>query len=339
MEFSKMDAARALLWHYHKRPQYEQMARDLCDYYIVRADGYVLSIKPATIEKYGGPIVLKTPTNSEGYRRQTFYLGGERQVSLNMNRVVAFMLNFDSILKVHQETGIPFNKIEIDHINGIRGDDRLENLRPVTRNENLAARANVKSCGPRQSKPVFVSDSYDPECIGQRFDNAYVAAKLFGIYQANISRSCRTDGKTIVFPKSDKSKWYSFKFAEQPDLEGEIWSAPCEINGVMIRVSTKGRVTTIHGVKTDGHASGNYRKVIINKQALYIHVVIYRVWYLKGAPIPEGKVVMHVGLTKEERRSNNGTERSYIEDLVLGTHSENLRQDYEERKAKRQRVA
>ena len=333
-----MNAARALLWHHRTKPQYEQMARDLCDYYVVRTDGHILSMQPAALKKYGRPIVLKPATNPHGYRRQTFHLG-QLQLALMVNRVVAFMLDFDSIFKVHQETGVPFDKIQIDHINGKRDDDRLENLRPVTAKENLAARKVVKSCGPRQSKAVFVSDSSDPECIGQRFDNAYVAAKTLELYPSCISRCCSTDGKGKSFSKSDKSKWYSFKFAEQPDLEGEIWSEPCEINGIMITASNKGRVTTVHGVKTDGHASGRYRKVFINKDPEFVHQLIYRIWHLKGAPIPEKMVVMHVGLTKEERRCNDGTERNFLEDLVLGTQSENLKQDHEERKAKRQRIA
>tara|TARA_R100001198_G_C5243345_1_gene221664 strand:+ start:593 stop:1108 length:516 start_codon:yes stop_codon:yes gene_type:complete len=67
---------------------------------------------------------LKGSINSHGYIRAEFRKNGKR-VSVAVHRLVAlaFIPN-------------PSNKEEINHINGIKTDNRLENLEWVTRSEN-----------------------------------------------------------------------------------------------------------------------------------------------------------------------------------------------------------
>ena len=49
------------------------------------------------------------------------------------------------------------NGMEIDHINGVRDDNRLENLRCVTRQQNAYNRANVKGYSWHKHKGKYLA--------------------------------------------------------------------------------------------------------------------------------------------------------------------------------------
>lgn len=69
---------------------------------------------------------LLSPGKSNGYNLVYLWKNGEgRGVSIHRLLAETFIPN-------------PENKAEVNHINGIRGDDRLDNLEWVTRDENMA---------------------------------------------------------------------------------------------------------------------------------------------------------------------------------------------------------
>ena len=80
-------------------------------------------------DMYGNINPKKQHINCNGY---AFIVLGRRNKKYNVHRIVA-------------ETFIPNpdNKPEVDHINRIRSDNRVENLRWVTRRENLQNRSPV----------------------------------------------------------------------------------------------------------------------------------------------------------------------------------------------------
>lgn len=86
--------------------------------YIVSSEGEVFSLKLGTKTK------RKATNCSKGYARMDLYGNGKRS-SLKVHRIVAqaFLPN-------------PENKPQVNHINSVRDDNRLENLEWVTASEN-----------------------------------------------------------------------------------------------------------------------------------------------------------------------------------------------------------
>jgi hypothetical protein len=142
-------------------------------------------------KKYKEGKILKPNVISSGYE----YISLEGKIRKNciLHRLVAkaFIPN-------------PENKKEVNHINGIKTDNRVENLEWSTRSENIlhAHRTGLKKgyCvkgkdNPR-SKPV-IQMTLENIIVGS-FESAGEASRHIGAHQTNITCCCRGKQKTAA---------------------------------------------------------------------------------------------------------------------------------------------
>ena len=113
---------------------------------------------------------------------------GYLQVSVMKNRKMKTM-QVHRIVAEHYIPN-PENKPQINHINGIKTDNRVENLEWVTDSEN---KLHCYESGLKDrnviSKPIYQLEKYTDEII-RKFESANEASRITGINQGNISNCC-----------------------------------------------------------------------------------------------------------------------------------------------------
>lgn len=91
---------------------------------------------------------------------------------------------------------IPYENLEIDHINGDSSDDRIENIRWTNRKGNMENPiTRVRNKAAQHKRPVE-QWSNDGSIFIARYESSNEAARQTGINQGNIYNSCVGNCKT-----------------------------------------------------------------------------------------------------------------------------------------------
>ena len=128
--------------------------------------------------------VLKNSTRKDGYCQVML---GRKTIPEYIHRLVAeaFIPN-------------PENLPQVDHINGVKSDNRAENLRWVDATENYMA-SGYKSRIRNKWKPIKAANSITGEIIN--FKSRDDTAKYFNCHKSQIKYN-------YIYKKGNKKNWY-----------------------------------------------------------------------------------------------------------------------------------
>lgn len=223
-------------------------------------------------------------------------------------------------------------KYTVDHIDEDYKNNHIDNLQFLTRREN-SKKSNLQRTitkRNRPSKPLIVTDVKDG---GIKNKNGAIY-NSFKSLSDDLGISISSIEKSLTRPNYYAGSIYKIEYqsTESQLLPGEYVGKASEyfksMYGNNYRMTNFGRLINTIGGITDGSKvkrKGVYKqfgiKGVDNKHyKIEAHLLLWR--YFHGE-IPKGQVVRHV----RSNRDADGYERNYIEDLELGTQSQNC-QDY-----------
>lgn len=219
------------------------------------APGYSVS-SLGKVRGKSGKLLYLTPKHS-GYVLVTLFV--DKKASGRMvHRLVA-----EAFLPKPEEKSI------VNHVNGTRHDNRLENLEWASAQENAERKAHPSARGPTRGVVQTTRDGV----VVREWDAIIDASRALGIDRTLISRCCRGDLGT-----AGGYVWmYTGAGAEDPDEE---WRT-IDLNGVSYTVSSAGRLRLKNGTVSRGGRRGKY--------LAYGNVQIHRLVALAFCPAVEGK--------------------------------------------------
>ena len=134
----------------------------------------------ANASKYELPFYLKPHKDKDGYLRYSLSKNGKiRGIFAHRLVASAFIDN-------------PLGKSQINHKNGIKDDNRVENLEWSTASENIQHRIHVLHVSLRNNKRSMQVTQFDKEGkIIAVFPSAKEASRQTGFSQSHISECCR----------------------------------------------------------------------------------------------------------------------------------------------------
>ena len=194
--------------------------------------------------------------------------------------------------------------MQVDHINNVRHNNTLANLRWVTPSENIQhswdSNANRKSNAAAKSRPI--------RCIETKIEypSATIAAKELGLDRGGICNVLKGRQKTT----GD----LTFEYVEKPDLENECWKHHPTLG---LPVSTQGRVINQSGKTRGCRMSSGYMRVWYKGKHYQVHRLVAETWLDNPEKKPQ---VDHI-----DNKPGNNT----LANLRWVTRSENVQHSHD----------
>lgn len=193
----------------------------------------------------------------------------------------------------------------VDHINRIKDDNNITNLRWASPKEQANNRKkNIKIRGR-----VIIQYDENKNLI-KEWESINSICKIFNIMSASIRYACK---------KNTLSCGYYWQYKDKINLPGEIWKE-FEINNKLIKISNCGRIQinlTKMGKNLDSSFSRNYFEVNINKKHFSVHRLVCAAF--KNFDINSDLTINHIDRNKKNNRLDN------LEILTIG---ENIKHSY-----------
>lgn len=168
------------------------------DEYLVSNDGRVMSIRSNKI--------LKPTTDKDGYIYYVLCVDGNRK-TIKAHRLVA-MAFIDN----------PQNKPAIDHINGDKKDNRVENLRWVTNKENTNNPITFKKVlNANLARMPLLMQKASMRGFGRKTTSVYKDGKLIGSFESQKLAAQFTGvspGKVSMCISGQKKSCKGYEFKE-----------------------------------------------------------------------------------------------------------------------------
>lgn len=198
-------------------------------------------------------------------------------------------------VKVHQlvaEAFLPSKPSElhtVDHINGTRGDNRLENLRWATKKEQTANRALHNADAHQGRTPIEYRRCGEDSWT--LVDSGKTATNCTGVSSGLISRCCNH--------AQPQSKGFEFRFAVST-IEGEEWR---HVTGMPLttEVSNMGRIVHKSAAAFTPLPTGTTEYAMFSGQR--VHVLVAQA-FLPSKPSSE-HTIDHINRNKADNRASN----------------------------------